>query len=933
MPSDLEYETILHPAPELVWDKCKFSALQRANIPAFRDWLRTNETELSIFLADATLSEEAPREKFERIDVSELESLIARNCAPKSAFLFYGRILKTVVRQLSRSGHLIPTPKLLESLRRELHPCADNFVDYHRRVKSWSNGALKWIGRLAESDGNNVPRSLIALASILWGRALHPDTVLAIVEACSKPSENFRFARGQLYADLSLPWGGIKDQELQRWYADGGLACLIAMAEKAGSREVSEAPSEESNKTVDQERRGRILQELIEEIRNGLSDSVDEGDLPTRISEIIEAVNMTLVSYVPQIFRRFWTREIHARSLLPNCIGRIYGEEFLAPQALQQSGRVLPDEIDPEPDEAKEESGDGNNSEEPPEWIRQLRAALKGGQAELELIKKRLKKLRTVLAASTPTARKLADFAIWLLENGSLTTGAQWQVSTIRNCVISVARRLGQLVGDTDLGTLDPINLAAFYRQAIELATDAKDPNRLKDSVTMAVREFHRFLVHEDPKLAINESEVFQSYRGLFSVDARIYSLEDIENALDKIEAETVRSRNPRKRSASEVAGDAAQFLIVMAFSIGSRRMENFWLRDVDFPGGDSVFIRPWGDHRLKTANATRVDPFRQFHMPPRFQQIVANWYRLYKRKGMRFIFRGKARDEKHIPVAEIIPIVHRALGKATEDPTAHLHILRHSCATWTFTRLFVSDLDVIPDLFPNLEATNKWIKESSKAFREALYKNTNVNNDHGWAISTLLGQSFPGVPLENYIHSMDRLSPIILGDSDYLDDLFSEDRPRRKPRCGKQLELFAIEPPRPGDVLLRDAARLSQGAFDRRIKTDSRENRDGALAEIVEEAVCDRIPRAKRQDPLRIPQTSWVFHTHEFLWTEVTSVQSPQELAPVMGIETKFATSMLQRAQSLYSLELNGAPASDMPRIPRRRPGKKKALSWSWGP
>jgi len=156
-----------------------------------------------------------------------------------------------------------------------------------------------------------------------------------------------------------------------------------------------------------------------------------------------------------------------------------------------------------------------------------------------------------------------------------------------------------------------------------------------------------------------------------------------------------------------------------------------------------------------------------------------------------------------------------------------HLHLLRHSCASWTFLRLIVSDFKTIPDLFPHLAKTNEWVKNSSKPFRAALYLNENVTNDHGWAISSLLGQSRPDVAVDNYIHLFDRLSPVVLGESGYLDDLF-------------------------GETVLRDASGL-KGAFYYRRKAGKSDEI------IIGEVVTSRIQRT-RVLPAQAPQRSWAF-------------------------------------------------------------------------
>lgn len=874
----------MNPLPESVWERCRFSEVQAVEVPNFRNWLRESETDLGIYLADAELPPSALKPEFEVIDVREIESLIARSCDPKTDYLFYGRLLKLVISELTRSGVLIPSPKLLESLRREKHPCPDDFVPYHLQVEEWSKAACGWTRRFAEGKGS-IPVGLVALCSILWGRALQLETVLAIVGACSSTERRFRYSSVKMiYTDLSLPWNNLQHQEIQRWYADGPLACLIA---RVGEQDREAPPADPKDTKAYSAWKARVTKTLFDEIQHGLLDNGVKKP-PRDLAAIIKAVDLTLVSYVPPLFREFWTREIHPRSLWPGSIVRIYGEESLASDIIKQIEQTAPDEIELDEyilEEAeKEESQNAENPTEPPEWVTELLGCLTGSPHQaVQLLRACIGRFRE----AAPIAGELAEFALRLLEKGAFTTGTRWQFRTVRSCVRSVAVRLGQLVGDTDLATLEAVSLASFYQQAIDLVTEGKDPNRLKESVMMALREFHRFMVNRYPNLSLNESEIFRSYRGLFSVDARILSMDDVLQILQFLDRSTL--------AKNEVERKAAKFLVVLAFSIGSRRMENFWLREIDFPSCKtlSVIFRPWGNHRLKTLNATRVGHFKAFHMPPPFEQVVVDWYEMFdrqagkkeqykKEKEDKFFLRGTKTAEQSIPVHVLIPIVHEAMQEVTGDSTVHLHLLRHSCASWTFVRLILSDFEKIPDLFAHIPETNRWIKESSKPFRLALYENENVTNDHGWAISTLLGQSRPDVPMDNYIHTVDRLSPVVLSESGYLDNVYE-------------------------DTLLRDASGLEFGTFYNRLKKHK------SPAEIVEEVVTSRIPKATLQ-PARTLKQNWAFSTHELMRLVLTSGQPVYDLAPALNMEREVAERVLRRMD-----ELLGTDNKSLERVPER--------------
>lgn len=94
-----------------------------------------------------------------------------------------------------------------------------------------------------------------------------------------------------------------------------------------------------------------------------------------------------------------------------------------------------------------------------------------------------------------------------------------------------------------------------------------------------------------------------------------------------------------------------------------------------------------------------------------------------------------------------------------------HYHHLRHSFATWTFTRLMLSDLAQIPDLLPGHDATNSWLKES-KQFREQLYGYHVHTRKHAYVVASLLGHSGPSISFEHYVHSLEWLLPLFLSNS-----------------------------------------------------------------------------------------------------------------------------------------------------------------------
>jgi len=95
-----------------------------------------------------------------------------------------------------------------------------------------------------------------------------------------------------------------------------------------------------------------------------------------------------------------------------------------------------------------------------------------------------------------------------------------------------------------------------------------------------------------------------------------------------------------------------------------------------------------------------------------------------------------------------------------TGDQQLRFHHLRHSFATWTTLRLFLSDLESIPEFFSDQPKTQEWLNQS-KQFRSQLYLSTDITRKHIYAVASLLGHAGPEMTLEHYVHCMDLVTYI----------------------------------------------------------------------------------------------------------------------------------------------------------------------------
>lgn len=268
------------------------------------------------------------------------------------------------------------------------------------------------------------------------------------------------------------------------------------------------------------------------------------------------------------------------------------------------------------------------------------------------------------------------------------------------------------------------------------------------------LREFQRFLVSSCHAEYINEAEVFRFPRGLLPVDARIVSVDDIVKAIYYLDQKWQATQDPAKKANISTA----QAEIVFGFFAGLRRMEGLKMRKADYIPGNfpEVIVRANDARKLKTANATRRIPLGLMTFP--FQEFLDDPQAVFLQSEAESptaeAINGKAEDEFFLANSTdqiIIPIIHDALQTVTGDRTLHYHTLRHSFCCWTLLRRMLSELPEIPELFsqPEMDQTMDWLRQS-KYFRDRLYRNSSVTNDHLWCVSTLMGHAAPPTSLSS---------------------------------------------------------------------------------------------------------------------------------------------------------------------------------------
>ncbi len=904
----------------------------------FRKWLRESENELGKYLAD--VNESSPSGEFARRDVKALEQRIVRGFKTESDRATRLSMLAKVVYQLNHQlQKSIPQPQLAMLRKRDKNPFTDQTANDHKMVESWLNAEIEWITQLSgenlspdEKVRYDVPVSLIVLSAALHCGLLDTDSGVALVEALKETPRSFTFLEYWVYSDLPLAWHGLPKQEIRRWYIDDRLACLIA---RVSDSSVAEALASASCSSDDEPAPGsqqrRALSEcLYSEISKRLHEfGVAVDMLPHSLHHMCCTIERTLRSEIPSVLVEYLLRKSGSRSLLPQSAQRIYGLAVVP--GMRAS---LPEE--PEEDEQLE-LGDAYGGDKPdgiePEWMIELRDAFPASNLrdvkksnQKEVVKRRVVEIRSRLAADQSdwpgksAGALIVEFAQNLLQRGS-SAGNELAISSVKSCVLTVARRFGRMLGTADPRELPAPEFEELYRQvqvnALADVTAGGDPRRMQQSVTWAFREFHRFLVRVYSAQPVNEGTVFGMSKGLLPVDARIISVDDCYRVIQAI---------GRRLDVDPEVRQVAQIETVLGFFAGLRRMEGLGLQTIDCPGGNQtpIFVRAWEMRGLKTPNASRWIPLSVFiFQPPDRPDLpdllgLLNDWSTKARGPERVLASGKPMF-KNISDEVIFPVIHDALKEVTGDRTMHYHILRHSFATWTFLRLMISDLREVPELFPDTEQhqlTRQWMRES-RPFRKSLYGTDLVTNDHCWAVSTLTGHCSPDVTLPNYLHCLDILSALYLHQS----ELFGTCSDQELKLCS------GLHGNTAGDWL-----RASRKADQEKQSTGIPTKLPIAIARSLL-PVTTNIPkklfeeRFGRQEvvpllsPQEEPQKSWIDATHDLLFLRGATKQPVYDLAPFTGFEPKDAEQILDRAAQVGKLKLLGSDrlAHEMLRWPEQ--------------
>ncbi|MCA0243806.1 MAG: hypothetical protein LCI02_23475 [Proteobacteria bacterium] len=701
-------------------------------IPVLRGWLAIQPNAHA-----AMLSGRAHAGTTDEVSARELEALllgrVASNEISRTTAAQYLYLMHRVGKRLRKLQLTLAPTWVSALLRPPPSPFPRETARSAAKVEIWRK-ALNDI--LEDALPKDAPRlwALTVLSAVCNGALLDQGKLIRLrlmIERECMCLEGVLGA-GHAFVDFLMPYRGLGNHHLQRWWCDPVTELLL-------QRFPSEGPVCSFQETM----------ELVRELLTGTG--VAEEWLPTKMTDLLKSASTWWALRCAPVDLHVMSRTFASHSLTARCWARLLGKPpRREPGALANPGRgsttAPPAEMD-----AENEMWLAAMSEH--EWLEEVRIALT--TKDLDEVREWAK----ALERDTPTSDYRYVYVGWLSaalavppRNKKIGIG----LKALAAPFLLAAPRLLNYFGAEDPRELELSELDETYRVIL----DACEPGDPVERIARGLRLFHDHLVRAHKTKALPDPRAtFGEGGALMPVDATLISVDEYLGSLDWLEQQL------------QLGADAAethigQVVLILTFRCGLRRGEVFGLRlcDIHDQAGIYLHVRRYPGHRLKTPNATRTIRIDAL-LTARERAILLGW--IDKRiseasadlstdgRQARLLARhGSPRDAASIDgtVRRVMQAVHAV----TREPRLVLHHLRHSCASWLWLKLRAPDyphlssyLSSMPALCRELRQTRRLRIQLCGAIRGPVRSYSNV-------VSRLLGHGIPVTSLEHYIHVAD---------------------------------------------------------------------------------------------------------------------------------------------------------------------------------
>jgi len=632
----------------------------------------------------------------------------------------YLRLIFDAIKEFGQQGVVLPQTHLADADRPVPSPFALRSIDKERRVDRWRDLLYLWMSGVRTNQISKEWVAAIALSAVIHGALLDSTRVTQLIERLLA-NEPPIIGSGKSYYLFNLPFQGMGNHHLQRWFIDPVSEMLIWQFLKHFKKPV--------------------VVKADRAVLDFLTFPNEVHIEPDGLKDVIESASTWWKQRASHIDLHCASRKVMSHAINVPCWARIQG--YVRPADVLNMRPVASD---------NEEDVHDTTYEDVLMLTPWLDEAIQAMQIPQNM------SLSTVIndLLARESSNEIALIYLGWLEKmlgGFSSSKDSLSVSTISSRFAETTPRLLGLMGDINPTALTTLELEDYYGELLI----EQDPVVPKNIIAAGIRDFHAYLHRYYGKpLMKDEAEVLGEEHSLKPVDANILSFDEYYRTQEWLGSHRMDDKDRI----------ACKIVLMMAFKMGLRRMEIFGLlrNDIHQSRYPSCLVRRNALRRIKTLNSKRVIPMLAF-LSRDERTLLESWQATLDEQPTGvgdtlgksdFLFPQFAEDSSETWVRKINDKVIQALRAVTGDKTIFLHHLRHSFGTWTYLRLRAPDLPDITRHFEKSPATVFALK-TGRRLRVLLFgRDTQVSRIYAFAVARLLGHSSPGVSFAHYIHCAD---------------------------------------------------------------------------------------------------------------------------------------------------------------------------------
>jgi integrase len=703
----------------------------RQAIPALRNWLLSQPNPHAVLLGGRT-----PAGAADERSARELEALLLARVAKKeltcksAAQQLY--LLHRVGKRLRGQGMSFAPTWVSSILRPPPSPFSSTTAGEIAKAQAWRRALNDTLSQDLPQD----PAKLwaVTLLSAVCNGALVDRGKLtrlhSMIEHGSLKVE--RTDSGHAFVDFLMPFEGLGNHHLQRWWCDPATDLLL---QKRG-REKSVCPFKETR----------------DAIRELLSNAgVAKAQLPMNITDLLASASSLWALKSAPVDLHAMSRTFATHSLTSRCWTRLIGHPPQSePGALRNPGGTP---SAPEPHELDTEAELWQAASAEHEWLQDARAMLSSGDhaQAIMLVKNLLHD-----TASNHYSHLYMGWLFDALETPPRNKEIGIGLRALAEPFLLAAPRLLGYLGTRQISSIGLDELDELYRVILD-ACEAGEP---VEKIARGLRLFHDHLVlKHNFKPLPDPRGTFGEGGALMPVDATVISVDEYLRAHAWL-------RQQLQLGADLAATMISQVVLTLSFRCGLRRGEIFGLRlcDVHDHGGMYLHVRRYPTHSLKTPSSTRTIRIDAL-MTTKERSVLRQWIQLRAPNrtaenkaeiGQMLLLGPPGSMHRGASPNRTVERVMQAVHAVTQEPRLVLHHLRHSCGTWLWLKLRSPDYPELSGMLTSMPALCQELRMARRLRIQLCGAVHGPSRTYSHVVARILGHSTPGTSLEHYIHVAD---------------------------------------------------------------------------------------------------------------------------------------------------------------------------------